>query len=344
MWKRPPDREVVDEWINRALELAEEDSPTSARALAAMALWRKDEAAARSLHAIAQRLGDAGLRSNALAALTDVAWSAGDLEQARTRLEERLELLPNLVDPDDRHFALMTAVSLRLAVGRLSEATRASELLDEMVQGLTPHHRLHGMHGRLLIEMIAGRWDDLQVLTPQAKRAVDANSAAPCPSNASCLLYCALANLHCGHEVEAARLEAEADLQILDPYRSFYSGPKLRLALARDDLSTVERLVDSVDFNTRAGRRVAGVDRVRLDDGAAAFLDALISLGARERIESEAPHWVSSQTYVQPFALRALGMARGDDRLLDEARSRFRAIGLDWRADETLNLKKENGY
>ena len=50
-------------------------------------------------------------------------------------LEERLELLPSLVDPDDRHFALMTAVSLRLAAGRLSEATRASELLDEMVQG-----------------------------------------------------------------------------------------------------------------------------------------------------------------------------------------------------------------
>jgi len=57
MWKRPPDREVVDEWIDRALELAEEDSPTNARALAAVALWRKDEAAARSLHAIAQRLG-----------------------------------------------------------------------------------------------------------------------------------------------------------------------------------------------------------------------------------------------------------------------------------------------
>jgi hypothetical protein len=33
-------------------------------------------------------------------------------------------------------------------------------------------------------------------------------------------------------------------------------------------------------------------------------------------------------------------MARADDRLLDEATARFRAIGLDWRADETLNLRK----
>jgi class 3 adenylate cyclase len=339
MWKRPPDREVVDEWIDRALELAEEDSPIHARALAAVALWRKDEGAARSLHAIAQRLGDVELRSNALAALTDVAWSAGDLEQASTWLGDRLELLPQLVDPDDRHFALMTAMSLHLARGRLSEANRASELLDEMVQGLTPHHRLHGMHSRLLIRMICGRWDDLRALAPHAELAVEANSAAPCPSNASCLLYCALANLNCGDETEASRLEAEAAVQILDHYRSFYWGLKLRLALARDDLSAVERLVDAVDFRPRLDRSTAGIDRVRLDDGAAAFLDALVALGARERIESEALQWVNSRNYVQPFALRALGAARADERLLDEATMRFRAIGLDWRAEETLNMR-----
>ena len=209
-----------------------------------------------------------------------------------------------------------------------------------MVQGLTPHHRLHGMHARLLIEMIGGRWDDLRALTPQAERAVQANSAAPCPSNASCLLYCALASLHCGHEVDADRLEAEAEARILDPYRSLYLGSKLRLALARDDASAVERLVDSVEFTPRAGMRVAGVDRVRLDDGAAAFLDALVALGAHDRIEAEAGRWVNSQTYVQPFALRALAVTREDDRLLDEATARFRAIGLDWRADEVPKLHK----
>jgi hypothetical protein len=128
-------------------------------------------------------------------------------------------------------------------------------------------------------------------------------------------------------------------VQILEPYRSFYWGPKLRLALARDNLLAVERLIDSVDLRPRAGTRAAaGIDRVRLDDGVAAFLDALIAIGARDRIEAEAPQWVNSRTYVQPFALRALGIARADDRLLDEATSRFRAIGLDWRADERLTL------
>jgi hypothetical protein len=153
-------------------------------------------------------------------------------------------------------------------------------------------------------------------------------------------LYCALANLQSGRELEAVRLEERAEEHILDPYRSLYWGPKLRLALARDDSDAVERLVDSVDFTSHPGMRVAGVDRVRLDDGAAAYLDALVALGAHDRIEAAAPRWLSSQTYVQPFALRALAVARADDRLLDEATARFRAIGLDWRANEMPNLRE----
>jgi class 3 adenylate cyclase len=327
MWQKPPDREVVDGWIDRALELAEEGSPTHAKALAAQALWRNDEAAARRLHAIARRLGDLALRSNALAALTDVAWSAGDLKQASAWLEERLELLPNLLDPDDRHFALMTAVSLYVSAGKLPEAVRASELLEETVQGLTPHHRLHGIATRISVDAIRGRWDRVRELTPQVERAVEANSAAPCVANAWCLFNCALASLHRGDEAEAARLEAEADAQIRHAYRSMYTAHRLRLALARNDVPEVERLVRSYDFGRRAWI-----------DGAAALLDALVVLDARERIEAEAPKYLSPGTYVEPFALRTLGVARGDGTLLDEAAQRFRAIGLDWRADETSNL------
>ena len=145
MWQQAPDRELVDGWIERALELVEEGSPTYAKALAAVALWRKDEAAARALHAIAMRSGDAALRSSALAALADVAWSAGDLEQAHLWLEERLALVPVLTDPDDCHFAYMSAIEVDLATGRLPAAARMSALLMEMVEGLTPHHRLHGV-------------------------------------------------------------------------------------------------------------------------------------------------------------------------------------------------------
>ena len=46
-----------------------------------------------------------------------------------------------------------------------------------------------------------------------------------------------------------------------------------------------------------------------------------------------------ARTYVQPFALRALGVARADVMLLDQAAARFRENGLDWRVDETLQLR-----
>ena len=105
-----------------------------------------------ALHAIALRLGDVELRSNALAALTDVAWSAGDLEQ-RARLAGRAaRARPRVSDPDDCHFAQMTAVHANLALARLAEAARACQQLELLVQGLTPHHRMHAVNCRLYVE------------------------------------------------------------------------------------------------------------------------------------------------------------------------------------------------
>jgi hypothetical protein len=329
MWKQPPDRDVVDNWIDRALELAEEGSPTHARALAAAALWRKDESAARRLHAIAQERR----------ASLECARSADGrrVERGRPRAGAHVaggtaRASPELLDPDDRHFALMTAVSLYLSVGRLAEAVRASELLDQMVEGLTPHHRLHGVANRIHVEAIRGRWERIRELTLEAERRVEANSAAPCPANAGCLFNCALASVHCRDEHEAARLEAEAESQIRDAYRSGYSAAKLRLALARKDVHEVERLVGSHDPGSLAWL-----------EGPAALLDGLVALGALDRIEAEATEFLGTGTYAEPFALRALGVARGDAKLLEHASSRFRAIGLDWRADETERMRAKGG-
>ena len=44
------------------------------------------------------------------------------------------------------------------------------------------------------------------------------------------------------------------------------------------------------------------------------------------------------QTYVEPFALRALGVARADETLVRQAADRFEAIGLNWHAGETRKL------
>lgn len=43
-------------------------------------------------------------------------------------------------------------------------------------------------------------------------------------------------------------------------------------------------------------------------------------------------------SYVEPFAIRALGVVREDEALLSDADRRFRALGLDWHADQTSHL------
>jgi hypothetical protein len=44
------------------------------------------------------------------------------------------------------------------------------------------------------------------------------------------------------------------------------------------------------------------------------------------------------KSYVEPFAHRALGVAREDDALVAHADALFRALGLDWHADQTVRL------
>ena len=43
-------------------------------------------------------------------------------------------------------------------------------------------------------------------------------------------------------------------------------------------------------------------------------------------------------TYLEPFALRALGIVREDASLIEHAAGRFEALGLDWHAARTRAL------
>ena len=251
MWIRRHDPELVDGWVERALELSPEGSPTHPRALAALALRKKDEETARALQAMAERLGDNELRSHALAALTEVAWRSGDLDQARAAVEERLELLAEISAPDDHHFALMQAIEINLAQGRLSAAANRSSLLTEMVEGLTAHHRLHGVYMRLRVETLAGRWAAVRPLTAEAERVVEANATTPCTGNAGALLLCAIANAQFGDTAEARRLKRHADAIGIEGETEL-DTLWLWLALVQHDLGEVRRLVDA--FETRRVR------------------------------------------------------------------------------------------
>ena len=105
-------------------------------------------------------------------------------------------------------------------------------------------------------------------------------------------------------------------------------APRVRLALLRGDLAAVKRLVAG-PLKTMGLARVASV---------AARLDGLAAVGDRRRVEEEAPLLLQPGTYLEPFALRALGIVREDAKLLEKAAAAFDSLGLDWHAAQLPRL------
>ena len=176
---------------------------------------------------------------------------------------------------------------------------------------------------------MTGRWDEVRARAAEAERTVDANLAAatPCVMDVSILLNCAAASALAGDEDEARRLESKAHgigMEGDREYQGWFDPPKMRLALARHELGALAELAaHDLDWDW---------------EPASTYLDALAALGDRERIEAEAPKWLHPGTFSEPFALRALGVARDDRTLLRQALARFEAMGLSWHAEQTRRL------
>jgi hypothetical protein len=97
----------------------------------------------------------------------------------------------------------------------------------------------------------------------------------------------------------------------------------------RDDLGTIGRLIEDLED---AGTKLV---RVRKLAPRAALLDCLAALGDGPRIERLAPPLLVPGTYLEPFALRALGIVREDVGLVQRAILQFEAMGLAWHAGQT---------
>ncbi len=67
-------------------------------------------------------------------------------------------------------------------------------------------------------------------------------------------------------------------------------------------------------------------------------LDALIALGRTSEAEEAATSLLQPGTYLEPFALRTLGLVRSDRTLTERAVERFEAMGLGWHAAKTRAL------
>ena len=180
-----------------------------------------------------------------------------------------------------------------------------------------------------MLEELLGDWEAASRLQPRVEDAVAANIATPCVLNERALLVCALARAHLGDEEEACRLEREAGAHRMTGYGPLQDAPRVQLALHRNDLAAVESLLGEPSVRRATTYYLSSM---------ATYLDGLAALGERERVETEAGRLLQPNTYLEPFALRALGVVREDASLIERAAGRFEALGLDWHAARTRAL------
>jgi hypothetical protein len=334
MWTSTPALDRVGEWITRALELAEPDTASRARALTAKAFRDLDDAdAAAEAASIAEQIDDVELCVYAWDACGAVAMAAADYEAAWRWRTRRLDLLPRVSDPDLRTIIGETPYSACIATCRFGQAREIALLHDDLTRPLTPHHRLHGAAILVEVEELLGDWPAIRQLEERVRETVAANAGTPCLRNARSLLVCALAAACLGDLETATELEQAADdlgligKQVLD-------APRLRLALVRGDRDRAGALLARIEAEQGWYARGHGTSLATL----ITRLDALATLGHRDEVERTAPRLLSPGTFAEPFALRALGAVRGDSRLVDQAVSRFDELGLDWHAAQTPSL------
>jgi class 3 adenylate cyclase len=327
MWKTRPDRELVAGWIEQALELSAPDSDSRARALIARSFWEQNTPeAAREASELAERSGDIELRSYAWGARGTVAFAEADFESALTWAQRRLAVKDEVSDPDHVAEIYEQLIPSHCANGRFAEARRLAAEHDAVVEPLSDHHRLHGIAVLLEVEELCGGWDRILELADRTELSVEANLTTPCVRNARTLLLTALAAAYNGDEETARHYERRAEEVATEGYDLVLAAPRTWLALVRGEIDTLDRL-EPVDL--------ARVKQEYALPAAAARLDALAALKDRSLVERDAPPLLQPGTYLEPFALRAVGAVREDELLIQQAADRFDAMGLSWHAEQT---------
>jgi class 3 adenylate cyclase/tetratricopeptide (TPR) repeat protein len=334
MWTRFPDRDLVQGWIDRALELAEPGSPARAEALIALCFWQQDRPAwaVEEAEELTRNLDDPSLRIDAY----NVRWlrefAAGRYRNALAVAVRAFDLERRISDPDAGVRLRESVAALFTMCGRLQDARRVIEEHDELSRRLFPHHRLHAVAMEIEFQEVLAEWEAIQALVPRTRAAVEESLATPCVRGARSLLVCAAACAALGDDPEARALENEAARLGMEGFGSIIDTPRIRLALHRRDLATVRLL-----FSAWTGvipRRAVWY----FPAAVATQLDALAALGETTRLEEEAAKFLEEESALQLFALRALGIVRRDRMLLRQAADRFEALGFARQAANTRVL------
>jgi tetratricopeptide (TPR) repeat protein len=335
MWTRAPDRALVSSWIAKGIELTEPGSPARVKALSAHVFWDEDPEAeaAREASATAEELGDPDLRAVALYGRSLLAYRAGRFDEALEWVLRPLDFIDQLNDPERVVEVYEATVPVDVMLGRFNAARAMSELHQAATRPLSAHHRLHGIAVRTELEEASGEWTTVRDLTPRIEETVAENLSTPCVRNERTLLVAAAASRILGDVAKSERIEAKAESLGMEGYDLALSAPRLRLALLKDDVVAVERLLSSLPSERK--------QHVLAHNPSSQVLrmEALVRLGDSAAIENEAvPLLEYRRTYIEPFALRALGQVRGDRSLIEQALARFEEFGLGWHADQTRKL------
>jgi len=326
MWKVAPDWAIVVGWIRQALEHAQPDTRAYAYGLVGKAMLEDDIPAAERAIAIAERLDDVELLSFGLFAHSANAQLTADFATASELALRRLGLVRRINDPD--HLALIHwgSATAELGLGRLEDAEHHALRHEAIAARLTPHHEVHAIGNLVTLDEAAGRWDRLHERTEWSERAVAANADTPCVYNPRNLLASAVACAALGLDDEAHRLEAQESALGFEGYEFWLDPLRARLALIRGKLDRVEALLDgSEKWSWQVYNFVGSI---------ATRLDAFVAVGRADEAVEDAERYAIPGTYLEPFALRTLGIARADSALVVQAQKRFEAMGLEWYATQ----------
>jgi hypothetical protein len=334
MWRHRPSRQVVERAAEQALELAEPKAPARVRGLVAKVLLdpERGRALAEEASTLADELGSDTLRSLTLEARADVALATGRYEESLAFSRRRHELAAGVEDPGQIAYVYYGVLRPAVILGRFTEARRLARLFEEAQAQLTSHHRMHGISVPVEVEALASDWTAVGLARDRVEAAVEANVATPCVRNALSLLLCAAAKARLGETEIAGELGERAEGLELVGYDDILNPARIRLALFLGDLAQVERLLGEAPAAFRAGWGWFSVL------GAPARLDALAALGETSRVEAEAAAFLQASTCLEPYAMRALGVVRADDALIEQAAERFERMGLASAARETRGL------
>jgi class 3 adenylate cyclase len=332
MWNTSPGGGLVEEWIEKGLSVDGLGEDVRARALIARGYADETKSLETITEAveIAERTGSIALRSYSYDLRGSRELAFGRATEAHGWHKRRLALLEDITDPDHRADIYFSAIAPALSAGEIGKAREYADRHDEITRSLSAHHRMHGIAAFLEIEYMLGNWMGLRQLQDRVETVVAENVDTPCSLTPRSLLALAVAQAQAGYDDEARRLTAMAGEYDKEGYGTVIDTPRIQLALIRGDLERVESLL-----GRPAIRRANWVYLASM----ATHLDALAALGLRERLEAEAFPFLGSGGYLEPFALRALGVVRRDESRLSEAEARFRELGLAHHAEETQGLQ-----